>query len=199
MVIDSLYGLVLHNHTISFAAATEETLRGIVEFEGSSLRAIYTEKIKGTPVNGTHEVTGTLTVERLGWTGSPVALAVMLPPFVILVGMAIACLYHGLRTKHWNISPSIDPMSSTWLIAASATGGAAGGLQQLLDKGIENHRNEDFLKLKVKFDQDSGLSHIAPVLNAELDESAWREGGKEGYMAVEASDISQRSLEPAEC
>lgn len=181
MMIDSLYDIVLSNPEISFAAAMEASLLGIFEFESSNLRIYYA----ANQAAGRRDVHGTYTVWRLGYKGNPVTLAGLVPPFVILTVMAIAYVVLGARTRCWTVSSFVDPMSSTWLVAASATGGASGRLRQQLDMGIKNPRDAHVLAIGVKFHHESGLvSHysssegITGVLEGQVLEEAQEYGRK---------------------
>lgn len=189
MMIDSLYDIVLSNPNISFAAAMEASLRGIFEFESSNLRVYYS----ANQAPGRRDVNGTYSVWRVGYNGGHVTLAGLLPPLVILLGMALAYIVLGARTKCSTVSPFVDPMNSTWLIAASATGGTLGRLHSQLYRGIKNSRDADVLALGVKFHSEFGLlSRSAPLegvrglLNGQQFEGDGYEGS--GYTMVENSD-----------
>lgn len=153
MLIDSLYDIVLTNTTITFAAAMEASLTGIIEFEGSNLRMYYA----ANEAPGRRDVNGTYYIRRFGYNGQPVTLAGLLPPLVIITAMAIMYTILGLRTKCEVISsPLVDPMSSTWLVAASAAGGSSGRLRGL-QNGITRPRDSRTLAARVGFEKDHGL------------------------------------------
>lgn len=187
MMIDSLYDIVLSNQNISFATAMEKLLLGVFEFESSHLRIYYS----AIEAPGRRSVNGTFSARRVGYNGNRVTMAGLLPPFMIMVGMAITYVVLGARTRCATVSASVDPMSSTWLVAASATGGAAGRLQLQLSKGIQSPRDAHVLALGVKFDHELGLvSHSSP--SECVGGLQTRSGG--GYTKVNSSEMREVAL-----
>lgn len=152
MMIDSLYDIVLTNTTTTFAAAMEVSLKGIIEFEGSHLRLYYS----ANEAEGVRDVNGTYSIWRVGYSGQIITLGGLLPPLLIIAGVAIFYVILGARTKCRVISSFVDPMSSTWLVAASATGGTAGRLQGL-QNGIMKPHDARILSFRVGFEKEPGL------------------------------------------
>lgn len=190
MMIDTLYDIVLPNPNISFGTAMEALLLGIVEFESSYQRIYYT----ANQAPGRRGVNGTFSTVRFGYKGNPVSMAGLLPPLVIIVAIAVTYVFLGLRTRCSTVPASIDPRSSTWLIAASATGGAARRLHQQLEKGVSNSRDAHRLALGVKFHHKFGLvdsssppDRVSDLLYGEQFELARaRTGG--GYRMINNSE-----------
>lgn len=152
MMIDTLYDTVLTNTTTTFAAAMEASLTGIIEFEGSNLRLYYA----ANEAPGRRDVNGTYRVWRVGYGGQAVTLASLLPPLAVVAGMAAAYAALGARTGRADVSALVDPMSSTWLVAASATGAGSGRLRGL-QGGIARPRDARVLALGVGFEREHGL------------------------------------------
>lgn len=100
-------------------------MRGLFEFQRSILRLHYS----ATEAPGRRNINGTVSSWRVGYKDNLVTLAGLLPPFVILIAMAIAYVVMGPRTERSTVSTSVNPKSSTWLIAASAIGENSGQLQ----------------------------------------------------------------------
>lgn len=162
MIIDSIHGIVAMNSTLNIPEATAMTLKGYIEFYATSLRLYYS----ANEPPGRRPVTGNFTVWRMGYKGQPIVLASLLPPLVLVCGLAITYVVLGLQTGVGYVS-GFNPIDGLPMMVASAAGGRA-GVMPLHESLSEKARDAKILRTSVMYDAAAG--HLITMSDRGTDE-----------------------------
>lgn len=167
MVIDSIHGFRASNSSVSIVHATEDTFRGYIEFMATNLRMYYA----ANEPPGTINVTGNYTVWRVGYRGQPIVLISLLPPLVLICGLAIYYLIVGTRSGSTNVPlPAFDPVDSLSILLAGAAGGTAGKVP-VAPLNDNDHRDKKILhRMTLRFESDTGGYVVADGKRATVQE-----------------------------
>lgn len=154
MVIDSLHQLHQGNASIPLSTAMEQTMRGYIEYFATNLRMYYSANAPP----GRRAITGTHTVWRVGYHGSPIVLAGLLPPLTLIVGLAATYTALGIRAGTAPIA-DFDPVDTLSLLIAGAAGGQAGTL------ALAGKAGPATSKIRVRYNAtEQRLESISPAL-----------------------------------
>ena len=168
MLIDSLYSIALQSILYgsglvpSFAEAFELVIQGLIEFESTNLRILYS----ANEAPGFRDVRGEFSEMRVGYDGPGIALISLLVPMIFILGMACVYVCLGVRTQRRHIS-GFEPTNNLSLIIASAAGGAAGYLP-LLRNGNLDPTATSVMSLRVRYAGSDGLIAVNEMVTEDL-------------------------------
>jgi hypothetical protein len=126
-------------------------IRGMIEYEGTQLRMYYTSKI----APGVRNMTGVLNTSQLGYSGQQAILYTLLPVLSILTIICGAYLILALQTGLPH-TDDFDPLDTTCLIAASASG-AKKGMLVIDGAGSCEAENKSLLSTRILYEEGQGL------------------------------------------
>lgn len=167
MVIDSIHGFRATNSSVSIVHATEDTFRGYIEFMATNLRMYYAANEPPGIIN----VTGNYTVWRVGYRGQPIVLISLLPPLMLICGLAVYYLIVGISSGSTNVPlPSFDPVDSLSILLAGAAGGSAGKLPVSPVNDNDLRDRKALHRMTVRFESDTGGYVVANGKSATVQE-----------------------------
>jgi hypothetical protein len=126
-------------------------LRGLIEYEGTTLRMTYT----AVNAPGRRNITGMYHIWRLGYDSKPATLALLVPCLAFILILSAYYSWFGLHSGTIIDGP-FDPTNSISLIVAGAAGGAADGLH-FADKGDVNPQDEAIQHIRLKYGGPAGF------------------------------------------